>query len=107
MSAVRYQLPNGLSVVLQENHAAKVVAYLNTLTHYTDNGFLAPLNWTTGHIDPITHPEARGKEECANYVKVHNGKFVPVFTKPGKPWVCFQASDPTVDNPVNKSFVGI
>src|SRR3954471_8460980 len=27
MTAVRYQLPNGLSVVLQENHAAKVVAF--------------------------------------------------------------------------------
>jgi zinc protease len=27
MNAVRYQLPNGLSVVLQENHAAKVVAF--------------------------------------------------------------------------------
>src|SRR5437762_1407117 len=27
MNAVRYQLPNGLTVVLQENHAAKVVAF--------------------------------------------------------------------------------
>jgi zinc protease len=27
MTAVRYQLPNGLTVVLQENHAAKVVAF--------------------------------------------------------------------------------
>lgn len=27
MTAVRYQLPNGLRVVLQENHAAKVVAF--------------------------------------------------------------------------------
>jgi len=27
MTPVRYQLPNGLRVVLQENHAAKVVAF--------------------------------------------------------------------------------
>jgi branched-chain amino acid transport system substrate-binding protein len=85
---------------------AKVVAYLNTLTHYTDNGFLAPLDWTKGHIDPITHPEARGKEECSNYVKIINGKFVPQYTEPGKPWVCFKSSDPTVDNPIHRTFVG-
>jgi hypothetical protein len=85
---------------------AKVVDYLNTLTHYTDNGFLQPLNWTTGHTDPVAHPEARSKQECANFVKVENGKFVPQFGQTGKPWVCFQLSDPTVDNPSYQSFVG-
>jgi branched-chain amino acid transport system substrate-binding protein len=83
---------------------AKVVAYLNTLTDYTDNGFLQPLDWTKGHIDPISHPEARGPEECANFTKVHDGKFEPQYAEPGKPWVCFKLSDPTVDNPVHKSF---
>jgi branched-chain amino acid transport system substrate-binding protein len=85
---------------------AKVVDYLNTLTHYTDNGFLQPLNWTTGHVDPIKHPEVRANEECANFVKVESGKFVPQFGKPGKPWVCFARDDPTVDHPTFKSFVG-
>ena len=98
------QLYTGLKGAGPEFSQAKVVAYLNTLTDYSDNGFLQPLDWTRGHIDPITHPEARGKQECANFLKVENSKFVPVYDEPGKPWVCFQLSDPNVDNPVNKSF---
>jgi ABC-type branched-subunit amino acid transport system substrate-binding protein len=100
------QLYTGLAGAGPEFSQAKVVGYLNTLTNYTDNGFLAPLDWTKGHIDPITHPEARSAEECANFVKVQGGKFVPVYTEPGKPWVCFKSSDPTVNNTTNKSFVG-
>ena len=78
--------------------------YLNTLTDYTDNGFLQPLNWTKGHTDPITHPEVRATEECANFVRVHDGKFVPAFGQPDKPWVCLQRDDPGVDNVTYKSF---
>jgi branched-chain amino acid transport system substrate-binding protein len=108
LTAVGWQIASefytGLVGAGPEFSQAKVVAYLNTLTHYTDNGFLAPLDWTKGHIDPITHPEARGAEECANFVKVQAGKFAPVYGKPGKPWVCFKASDPTVNNAAYKSF---
>jgi ABC-type branched-subunit amino acid transport system substrate-binding protein len=98
------QLYTGLVGAGPEFSQAKVVAYLNTLTNYTDNGFLAPLDWTKGHIDPITHPEARSPDECSNFVKVQGGKFVPVYAEPGKPWVCFKLSDPTVDNPTHVSF---
>jgi len=83
---------------------AKVVDYLNTLTNYSDNGFLQPLDWTKGHIDPIKNPSARPPRECVNFVQVQNGKFVPAFGEPGKPWVCFQVSDPTVDHPTYQSF---
>jgi ABC-type branched-subunit amino acid transport system substrate-binding protein len=98
------QLYTGLVGAGPEFSQAKVVDYLNTLTDYSDNGFLQPLDWTKGHIDPITHPEARGPQECANYLKVHDSKFEPAYAQPGKPWVCFKQSDPNVDNPVNKSF---
>jgi hypothetical protein len=37
-------------------------------------------------------------------VKVTAGKFVPVYAEPGKPWVCFNRTDPTVDNPQHLSF---
>ena len=108
LTAVGWQIASELYTGLvgagPEFSQAKVVDYLNTLTDYTDNGFLAPLDWTKGHIDPITHPEARSSEECANFTKVEGGKFVPVYGEPGKPWVCFKANDPTVDNPVRKSF---
>ena len=39
-------------------------------------------------------------------MKIINGKFVPQYTEPGKPWVCFTSSDPTVDHPIHRSFVG-
>jgi hypothetical protein len=109
LTAVGWQIAaefyTGLVGAGPEFSQAKVVDYLNTLTDYTDNGFLAPLDWTKGHIDPITHPEARGAEECANFVKVQGGKFVPAYGEPGKPWVCFKANDPTVDIATYKSFV--
>ena len=101
---VAAQLYTGLAGAGPEFSQQKVVDYLNTLTDYSDNGFLDPIDWTKGHIDPITHPEARGDQECANFLKVENGKFVPLYAEPGKPWVCFKLSDPNVDNPVNKSF---
>ena len=53
---VASQLYTGLVGAGPHFTQAKVVSYLNTLTHYTDNGFLAPLNWTTGHIDPGRAP---------------------------------------------------
>ncbi len=110
LTAVGWQIASefytGLVGAGPEFSQAKVVNYLNTLTHYTDNGFLQPLDWTKGHIDPIKTPSARGKEECANFVKVVGGKFVPQFGEPGKPWVCFGRDDPTVDNPTYKTFVG-
>jgi len=108
LTAVGWQIADefytGLKGAGPEFSQAKVVAYLNTLTHYSDNGFLQPLDWTKGHIDPIKTPSARGPRECANFVQVQNGKFVPVFGEPGKPWVCFQLSDPTVDSPTYQSF---
>jgi ABC-type branched-subunit amino acid transport system substrate-binding protein len=110
LTAVGWQIASELYTGLRgagpEFSQAKVVQYLNTLTNYTDNGFLQPLNWRTGHIDPQKHPEARAPEECANFVKVDNGKFVPQFGQPGKPWVCFGRDDPTIDNPTYKTFVG-
>jgi len=103
---VASELYEGLRGAGPEFTQAKVVNYLNTLTHYTDNGFIQPLDWTKGHIDPIKNPSARPAEECANFVQVENGKFVPRFGQPGKPWVCFGRDAPTVDNPTYKSFVG-
>ncbi len=110
LTAVGWQIAaefyTGLVGAGPEFSQAKVVVYLITLSHYPDNGFLQPLDWTKAHIDPVKHPEARGKEECANFVQVQDGKFVPVFGEPGKPWNCFELSDPTTDHPIYRSFVG-
>jgi ABC-type branched-subunit amino acid transport system substrate-binding protein len=98
------QLYEGLRGAGPEFSQEKVVNYLNTLTDYTANGFSQPLDWTRGHIDPIKNPEARAEQECANFVQVQDGKFVPRFGEPGKPWVCFKIADPTIDNPTYQSF---
>ena len=83
----------------------KVIDALNTLTSYSDNGFIQPIDWTKQHQDPLGHPEVQSKLDCGNFVKVQAGKFVPAYAEPDKPWVCFNRTDPTVDNPQHLSFV--
>ena len=108
LTAVGWQLAAefyaGLAAAGPNFSQAAVVNALNQMTAFSDNGFIQPINWRTGHIDPEKHPEALGPEECVNYVKVTSGKLVPTYGQPGKPWICFQRSDPTVDNPEYKSF---
>jgi ABC-type branched-subunit amino acid transport system substrate-binding protein len=60
---------------------AKVVGALNKLTAQTIGGLIPPRNWTKEH--EITHDIV-----CTAYVKVDDGKFVPTFTQPGKPFMC-------------------
>jgi ABC-type branched-subunit amino acid transport system substrate-binding protein len=110
LTAVGWQLAaefyEGLKGAGPNFSQAGVVNYLNTLTHWTDNGFIQPLDWTKDHQDPTNNPAVRSENECGNFVKVENGKFVPVYGEPEKPWVCVKRTDPTVDNPVRMSFVG-
>ncbi len=60
---------------------AKVVDALNKMTAQTIDGLIPPRDWTKEH--EITHNIA-----CTAYVKVDNGKFVPTFNEPGKPFMC-------------------
>jgi ABC-type branched-subunit amino acid transport system substrate-binding protein len=94
----------GLKMAGPEFSQQKVIDALNTLTNYTANGLIQPINWTKQHQDPFTHPEARADKECFNYVKVQGGKFVSTLGQPGKPWICFNETDPNVDNPQFVSF---
>jgi ABC-type branched-subunit amino acid transport system substrate-binding protein len=83
---------------------AAVVNALNRMTAFSDNGFIPPIDWTKGHIDPEKDPEALSAQDCSNAVIVKNGKFVPYLSTPDKPWTCFNRNDPTVDNPNHVSF---
>jgi ABC-type branched-subunit amino acid transport system substrate-binding protein len=83
---------------------AAVVNALNRMKDFTADGFVPPIDWTKGHIDPEKHPEALSKLDCSNAVIVKNGKFVPYLNTPDKPWVCFNRTDTTVDNPQHLSF---
>ncbi len=58
----------------------KVIDSINQITDYTANGFVPPIDWTTAHEDD---------QDCTAVLKIVNGKFKPVFGKPGKPFLCF------------------
>jgi len=66
---------------------ASVVDAINGFNGYTANGLRPPINWGFDGHKP-------GTEACTAYVEVVNGKFTPVFGKPGQPFVCSR------DNPL-------
>ena len=54
---------------------------------------IEPINWTYQHNDPrgpggTTIAKYANPYDCSSTVRVENGKFVPITTPPGKPWVC-------------------
>jgi len=61
----------------------KVIDAMNKITNYTANGFVPPIDWTKAHDH---------KQDCTALMKIVNGTFKPVFTKPGKPFLCFAAN---------------
>jgi branched-chain amino acid transport system substrate-binding protein len=65
----------------------KVVDATNAITSYTAGGIVAPIDWTKAHDTDI---------ECYAFEKVVNGKFVPMFGKKGKPFVCFPSTLTTI-----------
>jgi branched-chain amino acid transport system substrate-binding protein len=75
------QLYTGLKLAGPQFTRQKVIDALNKLTDYTADGLISPRNWTKEHN--ITHDQA-----CTAWLKVENGKFVPVFAVPNKPFVC-------------------
>ena len=87
------QFVTGLKLAGPDFSQQKLIQALNGLTDFTANGLVAPIDWTKQHKDPAKNPEDSGKLDCSNSVTVKNGKFEPVFTEPGKPWVCFSSAD--------------
>jgi ABC-type branched-subunit amino acid transport system substrate-binding protein len=83
----------------------KVIDELNKLTNYNAQGILPGLDWTKQHKDP-TVPANRTDDDCFSVSKIENKKFVPAFTEPGKPFICFPDTRlaPTVpDEPTHKA----
>jgi branched-chain amino acid transport system substrate-binding protein len=85
---------------------AALIAAWNQQKSYTAGGWLIPVNWTTQHHDPADGVQYRSQFECANFVKIVKGAFVPIYDGGGtKPWVCFDGHKPDVwAEPVNLSF---
>jgi len=77
------QLVTGLREAGPDFTRQKVVDAINAERNYTANGLLAPIDWSVSH----TADQPQG---CNALSKVVNGKFVPSFGSPGKPFACFQ-----------------
>jgi ABC-type branched-subunit amino acid transport system substrate-binding protein len=101
-----YQFVLGLKLAGPDFSQAKVIQGMNTQTDVTVGGMISKIDWATnGHIDPVKHPESRNPIECSNFLKIHDGTFVPVFATAAKPWVCINDDTTTVpDNPPTVSF---
>ncbi len=69
----------------------KVIDALNKMTALTADGLIPPRNWTKEHN--ITH---NNPLSCTAWVKIVNGKFVPTFNQPGKPFQCMQDQPATL-----------
>jgi branched-chain amino acid transport system substrate-binding protein len=102
-----YQFVLGLKLAGPHFTQQKVIDGLNTQTDVTVGGLISPINWKdTGHVDPVKHPEVRSHTECSNFLKIHDGTFVPVFATAAKPWVCIPNSSTHVpDNPPTRTYV--
>ncbi len=86
-------LVTGLELAGPDFTQQKVIDALNRVPNFSDNGFIAPENWSTGHVDPKKDPSVRSPQDCSNWVVIHNGNFEPTFDKPGKQWVCIPRFD--------------
>jgi ABC-type branched-subunit amino acid transport system substrate-binding protein len=101
-----YQFVLGLKLAGPEFSQQKVINALNTQTDVTVNGLIPKIDWTTGHIDPVKHPESADPINCANFLVIKNGVLTPTFATADKPYVCVDQRKTTIpDNPPTRNYV--
>jgi branched-chain amino acid transport system substrate-binding protein len=107
------QLVHGLKLAGPNFSQAKVINSLNQDTAFSADGMIVPIDWTKQHNDP-TGPNGTSivkfdsKWQCMSMTKIVDGKFVPVFNKPGKQFTCMAGGSnaPTLTKtPTYESFV--
>jgi branched-chain amino acid transport system substrate-binding protein len=75
-------LYQGLKAAGPDFTRQKVVDAINQMTDYTASGLLGGVDWRTAHSQESVNG-------CVVLSKIDNGKFVPSFGQPGKPFVCY------------------
>mgnify|MGYP006275751665 CR=1 FL=1 len=92
---------DGLLAAGPEFDRAQVISATNSLTAWTANGLIEPIDWTKAHV-PYTAADPQPDKECVALVRVKAGNFVP-FDSPSKPWLCFDDSsaNPFTPTPTN------
>lgn len=86
------QFVHGLKLAGPNFSQQKVIDSLNQDTHFDADGMIVPIDWTKQHNNPsggngIANQYA-ADYQCVSLTRVHDGKFVPVLTKPGKQFTC-------------------
>ncbi len=101
------QLVDALKATGPDFTRENLVDAWNQQTWYTAGGWIAPIDWTRQHHDPAEGAAFQSDFECANFVGVEDGEFVPRFVEGSDPWVCFDGQRPEEwHEPVNVNFAG-
>jgi ABC-type branched-subunit amino acid transport system substrate-binding protein len=68
----------------------KVIDAANAMTDFTADGMVSGVDWTKQHTGPKDPNKG-----CDMDFLIKDSKFDPVFSKPGKPFLCVDGSDPS------------
>ena len=85
----------GLKAAGCEFTRQKVIDAINQMKDYSADGLIAPVDWSKAHQE---------SPACYAWLKIENGKFKPVFSQPGKPFLCLPADITSI--PTNPEAVG-
>ena len=77
----------GLRMIGRDVTRTRLVAALNSLTAYTADGIVAPVDWRLEH-------RAVGPVDCNVFLRAEHGKFVPLFGSPKTVFTCFAYPQP-------------
>ena len=82
----------------------RVIDWLNVQHAYKADGLIQPVDWTHGHFDPQAHPQDQRALQCMSVVQIQHSAFVPVYSVPGKPWICLDIHKDASQSPIYESF---
>jgi ABC-type branched-subunit amino acid transport system substrate-binding protein len=77
----------GLRLIGRDVSRTRLVDALNSLTEFTADGLVAPIDWRYEHT-------TLGPIDCNVYVRVLGGHFVPLFGSPRSVFTCFAYPQP-------------
>jgi len=83
------QFVAGLRAAGADFDRKKVIDAINAMDDFNADAMIAGVNWTTQHTK-----WAEAGVTCDMDVLIEHSTFVPAFSKPGKPFLCVDGSDP-------------
>jgi branched-chain amino acid transport system substrate-binding protein len=81
--ASAHLLYQGLVLAGPEFTQKSVVSAMNTITDWDADGVLPTVDWTKAHTELVS-------PRCLSVLKVENGRYVPLYGEPGKPFICLE-----------------